>query len=137
MEQLVWCIISGLITLALATMVLGITFKFMPRGVVSVSAYSYKDVLIVSVRVFGGRRVYLYGVELVGKDGSIVSGCDITLARLGGTYVSYGGGRFQLPSSGVLRLYYVGYGCRYVYSVVVKTSVGDRECEVVSLEVSH
>ncbi|NPA70969.1 MAG: hypothetical protein GXO26_09180, partial [Crenarchaeota archaeon] len=50
MEQLVWCIISGLITLALAVVVVSLVFSFVPEGKISVTAYLFKNALIVSVR---------------------------------------------------------------------------------------
>ncbi len=132
MEQLVWCIISGLITLALAIVVVGLVFNFVPEGKVSVTAYLFKNALIVSVRVYGTKKIYVYSVELFNSNGRPVKNCRLVFARINGKYIEYAG-KVELTSGQVLRLYYEGYGCKYVNDVIVKTSVGQSGCTVINL----
>ncbi|NPB01245.1 MAG: hypothetical protein GXO10_07705 [Crenarchaeota archaeon] len=132
MEQLVWCIISGMITLALAVIVLGLVFNYVPEGKISVTAYSYKNALIVSIRGYGNRKIYVYGIELLDSRGEPVEGCDLVFARVGGSYVKKVE-RCRLPSGEVLRLYYDGYNCRSVKYVIVKTNVGCERSIVIDL----
>ena len=132
MEQLVWCIISGLITLALAVVVVSLVFSFVPEGKISVTAYLFKNALIVSVRAYGNKKIYIYDVELLNSKGEPVKNCRLVFARVDGKYIEYSG-KIELMSGQVLRLYYNGEGCRYVEDVIVKTNVGQAGCMVINL----
>ncbi len=136
MEQLVWCIISGIITLALAVIVMSIVFRFVPRSMITISAYSYKDSLIVSVRVYGEKCVYIRKIELMGEKGVVAHGCNLVLVRVGGRYVNYDGS-IEVPAGDVLRLYYSGSECTHVTGIVIESSAGEKACTVIPLSVNR